>query len=65
MYQVNDETEWKSVGDGQIRKFLNFFKNLNIKLNRIRFKITGVSRSEAPIFLGIEVLEGINEGIIQ
>ena len=64
MYQVNDEIEWKSVGDGQIRKFLNIFRNLNIKLNRIRFKVTGVSRNEAPLFLGLEILEGINEGLI-
>mgnify|MGYP001593683891 CR=1 FL=1 len=64
MYQINDEIEWKSVGDGQIRKFLNIFKNLKIKLNRVRFKVTGVSRSEAPVFLGLEILEGINEGLL-
>ena len=62
MYQIDDEREWKSIGD--VRKYLNDFKNLNIKFHRIRFKITGTSRLEAPIFQGIKIIEGINEGLI-
>ena len=61
-YQINDELEWKTIG--QLTKYMNFFRNQSIRNHRIRFKITGVSRFESMIFQGIEILEGINEGII-
>lgn len=62
MYQVDDNPEWQTLG--QIRKYLNFFDSLSIKFHRIRFKVTGVSRFEAPMFLGLEITQGINEGVI-
>lgn len=62
-YQTNENAEWIEVG--QLKSFLTFFDNLKIKHNRIRFKIAGVSRDEPPVFLGIEIPLGINEGIIK
>lgn len=64
MYQVDSENaQWESIG--QIRKFINFYGPLKIKFNRIRFQVIGVSRGEAPIFRGLEVTQGINEGLIR
>ena len=63
MYQVDEDREWKTIG--QLRKFLNFFDNQKIKFHRIRFQIAGASRSEPPVFLGIETYDGINEGLIR
>lgn len=62
MYQTDGNVEWHDLG--QLKKYLNYFKQLSIKFHRIRFKITGTSRDEAPIFLGLEVIKGTNEGVI-
>uniref|UniRef100_A0A7V3JAC3 Exo-alpha-sialidase n=1 Tax=candidate division CPR3 bacterium TaxID=2268181 RepID=A0A7V3JAC3_UNCC3 len=62
MYQVDDETNWNDLG--QLRKYLNNFEPLNIRFHRIRFKLAGVSNVEAFIWQGIEVVKGINEGVI-
>lgn len=61
MYQIDEEVVWKSVG--QLRKFINFF-NTSITFHRIRFQIVGESRGEAAIFRYLELLEGINEGLV-
>ena len=62
MYQVDEEKEpWRDLG--QLTKFINVFDLLNIKFRRVRFKVTGVTSLEAPIFLGIEITKGVNEGI--
>lgn len=63
MYQVDDRTDWQSMG--QLQKFLTYFRNQKITYHRVRFKITGVSRAEAPIFRGLKVLDGLNEGLIR
>lgn len=63
MYQVDEDTAWQTIG--QLKKMINFFDNLSIRFHRIRFKITGTSRSESPIFLGIDIVKGINEGLIK
>lgn len=60
MYQTDDNIEWNEIG--QITKYRTFFER-DIKFHRIRFKITGTSRNEASIFQGLELLNGINEGI--
>ena len=62
LYQIDDETSWKDLG--QLRKFITDFQPLNIVFHRIRFKLTGVSSSEPFIFLGIEIPRGIVEGDI-
>jgi len=51
MYQTNDNDEWKTMG--QIKKFLTDFDDLAITCHRIRFKITGMSKSEPFVFLGL------------
>ena len=62
MYQIDDETAFKEIG--QIKRYLQEFKSKRIVFHRIRFKITGNSRHEAPIFKGISILKGINEGVV-
>jgi hypothetical protein len=61
-YQVNDEYKW--VAFGSVTKFLNRFDKLNIKFNRIRFKYSGVITTESAVFLGLELAEGLNEGMV-
>lgn len=61
MYQTDDNTDWKSIG--QLTKFANYFNKQQIRLHRIKFQITGVSRFDPPVFLGIEITKGINEGL--
>lgn len=62
MYQIDEDTTWFSIG--QIKRFITYFPNLAINFNRIKFQITGVSRFESPIFRGLEIFKGINEGVI-
>jgi hypothetical protein len=64
MYQIDEEREWKPVGDGTITQMITIFQKLNIRFHRIRFMVTGVSRLEAPVFRSIEITKGLNEGII-
>lgn len=61
MYQTDENPEWHSVG--QITKLVNIFDKLEIRYNRIRFKIAGITRFEAPIFRRLVIYKGINEGI--
>lgn len=63
MYRIDEETEWKTIG--QMNRISTLFKNLSVRFNRIKFQVTGVTRSEAPVFLGIEVVKGIDEGLIK
>jgi len=55
MYQTDDTIEWKNIG--QLTKFLNEYKP-NIKFHRIRFKLTGMGRTEPFVFLGLHITEG-------
>ncbi len=61
MYQIDDNPAWQSLG--QLKQFLNFFENLSIRFHRIRFQIIGTTRFESPVFLGFEIIQGINEGL--
>lgn len=63
MYRTDENLEWKTIG--QLKKLSNYFQNMSVRFHRIKFQITGVSRSEAPVFLGIEVVKGIDEGLIK
>jgi len=36
-----------------------------MRFHRIRFKVVGVCKFEAPVFLGLDIVKGINEGIIE
>lgn len=61
MYKTDEAREWRSAG--QLRGLVNFFTKMSVRFNRIKFQVAGISRSEAPVFLGIEVSRGIDEGI--
>lgn len=63
MYQADDDTAWHSLG--QMKKLLNYFYNTDVRFHRIRFQVVGSSRFEPMIFKGIEIVQGINEGIIE
>lgn len=60
MYQIDDSIEWNELG--QLTSFLTYFRKDTKPFHKIRFKISGVTKSEAAIFQGIEVLSGIDEG---
>lgn len=62
MYQVDEEREWRTVGT--LKKLTTFFQRQKIRFHRIRFQVTGVTRSEASIFRSIEVVKGVNEGLV-
>ncbi|MFZ2151691.1 MAG: hypothetical protein WAV09_01130 [Minisyncoccia bacterium] len=61
MYKVNEELEWKTLGN--LTKLATHFDKKQIRFNRIKFQITGMSRDEAPVFLGIDVIKGKDEGL--
>ncbi|MCK9370364.1 hypothetical protein M0R04_10690 [Candidatus Dojkabacteria bacterium] len=64
MYQVDDDsTRWQTLG--QITDFRTEFNNNDIRFNRIRFKVTGSSVYESPVFRGLEIIRGIFEGVIK
>lgn len=61
MYQVDEKQEWRTLGE--MTRMVNVFDKLNIKFNRIRFLVTGSSRTESPIFREIQIIQGTNLGI--
>lgn len=65
MYQTDERTDWKTVDQkgGTLRSMINVFDKLAIEFNRIRFLVTGTSRSDAPIFREIQIVHGVNKGI--
>ena len=63
MYQIDDIPEWYTIL--QLRKYMTYFNGQSKTFHRIRFKVTGVSRVESAVFQGIEILNGINEGIVE
>lgn len=63
MYQIDDDQSWKEIGE--MTKYLNYWDPLDIRFHRIRFKVSGVSNSEALIFQEIIIHQGINEGFVK
>lgn len=63
MYRTDETLQWNTVGT--MTKFANSFEKQNIKFNRIKFQVRGVSRQDGPVFLSIDVVDGQNEGIIK
>lgn len=61
MYKVDESIDWKSIG--QLKTFANFFDKLSIKNKRIKFQLAGISRFDAPVFLGIDIVKGTDLGI--
>lgn len=62
MYQIDDNDKWETIGT--LTGMISFFDSLSIRFNRIRFMITGAVRTEAPIFREIQILKGLNEGVV-
>jgi len=64
-YQVDDWSTHKWEKIGTITEYLNYFKDLDIKHHRIKFKLTGISSTEAFIFQGIILAKLLAEGDIE
>lgn len=64
-YRTDEMTEWKQVGKGQLTRFNTPFVDLNLKFHRIKFMVAGVCRFEPPVFLGIEIMVGLDEGVMK
>lgn len=62
MYQTDNNYNWENIG--QLTKFINEFNDKAVQFHRIRLKLTGMNRNEPIVFLGIHIIEGINEGVI-
>lgn len=63
MYQIDDDSRWYTIG--QIKKMVSNFINQQIRFHRIRFKVAGITRKESPVFLGLDITKGLNEGIVE
>lgn len=61
-YRADEEVNFKPIG--QLTQLVNFFNKEEIRFHRIQFQVHGVSRGEPPVFRGIEVIKGLNEGRI-
>ena len=61
-YQIDEEKEIRTIGS--LTKMVTLFKSLSIRCHRIRFYFTGVTRLETPIFKGLEIIDGLNEGVV-
>ena len=64
LYCQMDETDGRWIPLGELKKYLNIIKK-EVVGHRIRFKLTGSSRVEPFIFNGIEILEGLDMGVIE
>jgi len=63
LYQVDEDTQWNSIA--QLKSMVNFYDNRTIVFHRIRFMVNGVSRFDAPIMRSIEIVRGIDYGIVK
>lgn len=61
LYQVDEQMEWKTIA--QLTKMVNYIRNQDVQFRRIRFQLSGMSRNEPPVFRGLEIIRGTNEGI--
>ena len=61
MCQINDEISWKEWGE--VKSFITYLDPLFQKFHRIRFKVTGVTDGEKPMFIGLEITELEDHGI--
>ena len=60
-YLTDEKVQWEGIGD--LKSLSTFFDKQEIRFKRIRFQVSGMARNEQPVFLGIDVTGGINEGI--
>lgn len=61
-YRVDEKREWKTIG--QLRQLVTNFNSLDIGFNRIQFEVSGTTRYESSVFLGLDIIKGLNEGIL-
>ena len=59
-YKVDEKDEWQPIGE--LKQMVNTFDKLSIRFQRIKFQVHGVSRKEVPVFFGLEISKGLNEG---
>lgn len=62
-YRTDEGLEWKPIG--QLKKLTNYFDKQSIRFHRIKFELNGVSRFDGPVFLGVDIIDGINEGYVK
>ena len=60
--KVDGQTQWQPLG--QLFKWMTIIDR-EINCHRIKFKLSGMSTKEAFIFRGIDVLEGLNRGMLE
>lgn len=63
MYKVDESLKWEPVGE--LKKFSNLFDKKSIRFHRIKFQVTGVSRFDGPVFLGIDIIDMLDEGYVK
>ena len=64
MYQVDDYNDWKTLSPS-LNPLITYFDKNTEKFHRIRFKLVGVTSYESFVFLGLQISQGTNEGIIK
>ena len=62
MYRTDEDRTFKPVG--QLTNLSTHFDKVSLRNHRIQFQVTGLSRGEPPIFRGIDIIKGLNEGIV-
>mgnify|MGYP001585765055 FL=1 len=62
MYQIDNRENWEMLSPS-LEPFVTYLDKNTKKFHRIRFKVAGVTSYESFVFLGLEIAEGVNEGI--
>ena len=60
--KVDGDKQWQSLG--QLFKWM-MIADKEINCHRIKFKLSGMSTKEAFIFRGVDILKGLNRGLLQ
>lgn len=61
-YKIDESQSWESLGSLSGLSTL-FDKLQTLRFRRIKFQLSGMSRGEVPVFLGLDIIKGVNEGI--
>jgi len=63
MYQVDvEDNNWITLSK-DLRELVTIINNPTERFNRIRFRVAGVTKNESAVFMGLEIIEGTNEGL--
>lgn len=63
-WQNQDDSYYKWHKIGQLEKTDTIFDSQNIRGNKIRFRLSGSSSGDPFIFQGLEILTGVDEGVV-